>query len=235
MSYSYVQSNLIPLDADVDIPAWPTGQNVDFAFENNVKVGSLLIFAYTSFKWQPSSITDSQGNTWSKAVSNDEVGEFQDHTGIYYAIAKQSGACTLTVTFNDHDSETHNVTAALAEFDGNILSAPLYTTNNGQGTGTAVSPGSVTPNVNGSLIISVMQNYNASNNTISEAGGYTQLEEQLGDGGVYNRLGSQYLIQSTAGATTASFTLGGSSDWGCAVAVFIPRRPQQLGALGAGN
>jgi hypothetical protein len=93
-----------------------------------------------------SSVTDSRGNTYTRAVGPTVNGGQQS---IYYAKNIAAGANTVTVTFNQAASYPD---VRILEYSGLDTTNPLDVTAGGVGTGTAASSGAATTTVANELI-----------------------------------------------------------------------------------
>lgn len=192
------------------------------AFSSNLTAGNLSVVGVTSAIAVPGTVTDNQGNTYSLAKQQSTGDAFSDISSIFYASNVVGGAGTVTVQVDT----AHHVSIFLTEWSGVVASSPLDVTNGGTASSsTTISPGAITPNQNNSLIISQGADFSfpGRNQTPTVAGGYTgPINNVNNDGNTAERGYNEYLVQSTAAATTASFTVGTATKCSAVVAVFKP-------------
>lgn len=115
------------------------------AYPGNVTKGHLLLMAFSDggggvLAIPPSSITDTQGNTWAKACFQNDA---QSSASIecFFAVAKATGACTVTVDFAGN---TLFPCAILAEFSDSQTALDQGTTNGSTQIGGATTPAAIT-------------------------------------------------------------------------------------------
>lgn len=154
-------------------------------------------------------LSDSLGNTWSTVSSRKYVG----------FVALDSQYC-----LNPTVGASHTFTSAgsnycfqvVAAFSGAAASSALDQTNSASASGvTSQAPGSITPTENNELVVSYLAIDGGSNNP-SIGSSYTMVastyNNAISEGG-----GLGYIIQTTAGATNASWSWSGS----CAAVVVV--------------
>lgn len=112
------------------------------AFGSNVVAGNAL-FALVTFAngtAEVTTLTDSQGNTWARAVQRGGVSAFSAE--IWYARAVASAACTLTFDYN----QTITAQVCVAEIDGFSGGIVVDQTNSNYDNGgsTTLSHGEIT-------------------------------------------------------------------------------------------
>ncbi len=229
MAIALIQHNIGLFDGSGGFNQTP----LTISFGANVRSGDTIIVCITSFKWYVDSISDTQGNSYVRAKQTTNGGSFADYADIWYAENVKGGACTITPHYTNYDSNNHVTSVGISEWTGIARVSHEHKTNGATGTGTAVSPGAVTPTNDGALIIGVGHNYNGSDNTVAynTGGGFAKLDEQLGTGATYTRFYSEYLIQGSKAAATASYTLNGSSDWQTSVAAFAASASANINTL----
>src|SRR5208283_2487211 len=136
-------------------------------------------------------------------------GGYATLTGMWYAIAKASGANTVTLTAT---SDLRLLAWQILEFSGTATASVQDgsgVVNSGTGTPTTVT---VTTNGANELVIAMV---NASPGaTYTPNTGWTQ----AGTGGY----GAIYSTEATAGSYTASFAQSNGTPWGAGGAAFIP-------------
>jgi hypothetical protein len=203
-----------------------TGANA-VTFTSTPTAGNLIVVCVTYFGGGSdyfSSIADNKSNTYTQVGSTLHANATSDYCRVYYAKNITSSA-TFTITVNFTGSPGSGDTmVAIHEYSGADTTAPLDSVNPGAtGSGTAVSPGAVTPTVNGCLIFSGGCDDSGANATptANTGGGYT-LRQHQDDASSHERIYTEDFVQTTAASTTASFTIGASSHWAVQAAVFKP-------------
>lgn len=99
------------------------------------------------------------------------------------------------------------------------------TTPNLAGVTTANSP-SITPAVNGEVVLSFVGGFSSTNNTITDPTGYNNILASNGNGATNSWvIAVGGLVQTTAGATNDIFALGGTTNAATATISFTPKTP----------
>lgn len=98
----------------------------NIAYTSSVAAGSLLFIAHASeADGEISSITDTQGNTWQRAVADESLGGGTEGRGeIWYAMNANAGATTLTVNLTAHNYQC----VIIGEYSGLATTYALDTT-----------------------------------------------------------------------------------------------------------
>ncbi len=204
-----VQGRLVydPGGAGVQTPAFaqnievdqPAGSQATWAYVlgSNVQAGSLLVFACRELN--VTGVTDSKGNTWVKLYNT-----------FWYALNCAAGATTVTVAFG---SATH-MQGDVAEYTGVANLAPDVSADIASGTSTTATSTSVTPIVNGDLILGWGFNGTTNSPTYTAGTGYT-----LRDTGTKNAF-LEDKVQLTAAAITAVVTINASDAWSIGIVAF---------------
>jgi hypothetical protein len=189
------------------------------AYGSNVAANTLLICEVSSSgpSSPASGVTDTKLNSWSQAGAA-SVSALGDTVQIFYAVSNGAGANTVTVTFPDVNQGD---TMTISEYSGNATSSPLDQTDVGQGVSATPASTSITPSVANCLIISVESDSAVNGTTITAGTNFGIRQTQL-TSSTLERIGTEDWIQTTATATTGSFTLGISSTWATKVASFKP-------------
>ncbi|HJQ98607.1 MAG TPA: hypothetical protein VJ826_09840, partial [Candidatus Polarisedimenticolaceae bacterium] len=168
---------------------------------------------------QSVTVTDTRGNTYRRALqanaSLDGV-----TIAIYYAEAIAGGANTVTVT----DTLTGgSLRFAVFEYAGVATASSLDGTPvMAEGTGTAMSSGTLTTTAGGGLVLGV---FSTSDGATYAAGSGATIQERVPTAGT--KLAVQDQLQISAGPIAAIGTIGASQAWAAAVAAF------KAGATGA--
>ena len=185
----------------------------------NCTGATLLIVGVSAYNQFPT-VSDSKGNTWTSAVSNSA--NSPNLAAIYYVYVNASQvSASQTFTITDGSNNYSNEFAAC--FSG-AKSSPLDQTNNAfVGAGNfSVQPGSITPTVNGELLLTALDNATGPAATINS--GFTVTNAvAYGGGGTSNAGGMAYLVQGTAASINPTWSWGGVGDAGTTViASFLP-------------
>jgi hypothetical protein len=123
-------------------------------FSNAQTAGNLIVVAigWSNSTSSVSSVTDTGGNTYTRAVGPTAVSGVESHS-IYYAkniVAAAAGANTVTVTFN---AATWYPDIRIAEYSGIDTVSPLDATAGASGNSATSNSGSVTTTNANDLIV----------------------------------------------------------------------------------
>ena len=102
MPISFIQSKATP--------GFPSGSSQSVTYTSNVTQGNLLV----AFSWgnaNPTGISDTMGNSWTQAIDYNGLGSSWE--GIWYCIAKATGANTVTIS----QASSTTMAIAIAEFN----------------------------------------------------------------------------------------------------------------------
>lgn len=192
-----------------------SGSTFAGTFSSNITAGNLIILSANVFGVDFVSVGDNNTNTYTRVgtLLNSDT----DRTGLWYVGSANAGSTIVSGTVNG----THARTIAIYEFSGNAKTSTLDQSGSLVGTSTAVIPGTLTPNQNNSLIFSLGVESTGTHGTVGSASGYT-IGDVFDSDAFAEPLFTQYLIQSTAGATSGSFTIAPSGIWSGIQAVFKP-------------
>lgn len=195
-------------------------QNLTASFNATITAGNLIVVPINTYISTVSSVTDNKGNTYSLIGSPAVNGS--DRTYIYYAKNVVGGTVTVTVNFN---AGNHIRSFGIYEYAGADKTAPFDKSVTGSGTGTSVTPGTVTPTNNNSLIVSVGGDYTPGGTAaITAQTGYT-LRDSQADNVTHERYYFEDFVQTTATGTTPLFTIANSANYRVVAAVFKPTPP----------
>lgn len=158
----------------------------------------------------PVSVSDDKGNTYT-AVGADVNNGGNTYCNIFYAKNVTGGTVQVTVNFGGglfHD-------AAILEFAGASITAPLDDTDVGTGSGTAVATANITTSAASCGLVCVVARYNAG--TVAPGSGYTQDYDA-------DAFFVAHKISGAAGTYVGDGTIdsGGAQIWAAAVAAFKP-------------
>jgi len=183
------------------------------AFPSNNTAGNwIAVLIRAATPGQVFTVTDTRGNTYQKAISFNEYTDGMT-LGIYYAENIAGGANTVTVS----DTTSSALRFALLEYSGVATSSSLDGVPAGAyGTSSAPTSANTTTFSNGDLILGNISTANP--NTFTAGTGFTG--EQFVPGPPSTKLLAEDMIQTSAGAVSASATLNGGDQWAAAVAAF---------------
>ncbi len=185
-------------------------------FASPTTAGSLLVACVV---WdggnQIDTVTDSNGNTYSAAIS----AQFSTVWGcaVFYK-ENAAGGSSNVVTASSSGGSTGRTGMAIAEYSGVATSGSLDQTSKNDLGGSSTTPtsGNVTTALAGELYLGVLVCNTA---TITGEGGWSDLYNvtDMGDtlGGA-----AQYLIGGAGGTFAATWTLGTAGFWTTAIATF---------------
>jgi hypothetical protein len=180
--------------------------------------GANLLIAITH-DYEPTAagtLTDSKGNTWTPLTAYTRAGATRQR--IYYVTNSPTVGSGHTITYTV--TNIYGVVTFLA-FSGAHATAPFDTENGGGFSNTTFQAGSVTPAVDGSLILAALTY--AQTRTVSINLGFSTPVQTDYNGGTAARGGAvAYLVQGTAASVDPTWSGGGSGEASAAVAVFAP-------------
>jgi hypothetical protein len=159
-------------------------------------------------------VTDSNGNAYHRAVQfNVTVDSPGGNTlGIFYAENIAGGANTITVS----DRVSGTMRFAILEYSGMATGGSLDVAAAAQGSSANPNSGNVTTTANGDLLLGAITTGNPANFTAGS--GYAS--EESVPGAPNTKLNVEDGVQSIVGTAWASASLGGSNNWGAALAAF---------------
>jgi hypothetical protein len=185
----------------------------------NTTGASLIVVVVGTYDgWAPTAMVDSASNTWTALTSY--VGGGQA-IRIYY---KLSPTTSSTHTFTPTVPQTYYCTFTVMAFSG-VASYQSTAGENGFAggpTGDTIQPGSVTPSVNGALIVSGVSCYGVgASPTINSSFDATYGVAKFGNAAMG---GAAYKVQTTAAAINPTWTSVGINGGSAAsnIAVFLP-------------
>lgn len=193
-----------------------TSSNTAAASLTGVAAGNLMLVWAAVFPGATltATCTDNQGNTYAQSyIQNDTT------TGImifsYYAKNIVGGSVTVTV---DPAGASSDITLVIAEISGADTTAPAdqVATNRNNGTAPSVAVTTSTPGEGYFAMVS----HDGTNRTLTEAGGWTLINES--EGGSSDMPISVIWQLAAAGTVTASWTIGtGAVNWVAGQASFL--------------
>jgi hypothetical protein len=186
------------------------------AYDTNVTAGNLLVCvggAWTGGTTFTTAITDSLSNTYSVLMGPEGI----ERTWMAYCISGSSGACTVTI-----DPSEGGAYAAYNVSEWSGVDATPLDVDGGTSTGSSTTPSdSLTTSATDTMVVGVMSHFDFNDDTLTPdtGGGWTQLAEYELSASIAN-YNCEYQLFSSAGAKTASWTIGNSRNWGAQTASF---------------
>lgn len=106
-----------------------TALTIPLAFASNVTAGSLIVCRVNwGLTTTTCTVADSRGNAWSTAVAKFTNANLVESMQVFYCVAKDSGAMTVTATFASSSTNRYIEVLEYAGMDG---ASPLVTSQNG--------------------------------------------------------------------------------------------------------
>ncbi len=167
------------------------------AFGSNVTAGNLLVAGVGAFN-AITGISDSRGNAWSPLVRN----HGSTYAGLFWAIAKDSGACTVTVT-----GSTFFPGLGVAEFNPGSGKVAIYDGSGGNdfGAGGTTTPSTASITLTATdLVVGAIGS--DANPTITAGTGYTSAFTSAGGAGA-EATSLIYFLNDSAGTAAPAWTL----------------------------
>lgn len=192
------------------------GNNTIGTLGANVTAGNLLVLAFNVFTGTINSISDSLSNSYTVVGTGLNA---NDRSYIYYVPNCAGGSWIGTVVC---DSD-HVRSMGVYEYSGAATSLPLDQSSKGSANSSVnVNPGTLTPNQNNSLIVSLGGDFVVGGNgTVIKAASFTLEDSQ------YSTTGERYyfedFVQGAAGAVSGSFTLANAASSRSIQAIFKPQ------------
>ena len=157
------------------------------------------------------SVTDSNGNTYHKAIQFSETADGNSF-GILYAENVAAGPNTIRVS----DTAQATLRFAILEYSGVATSSSLDGIATSQGSNATPNSGSATTTANGDLLLGAIITANSA--TFGAGSGYKVEESVPADPDT--KLIVEDQIQTTAGNASAGASLGASDFWAAGLAAF---------------
>ncbi len=157
-------------------------------------------------------VTDSKGNTWTKALELDAT----VLVSLWYTANIIGGSAhTFTVAYDDSVGDA--VSCIVQEFSGIATASPLDKTVVATGTSAAPNSGATAATTQADELVIGFAGYFGTNVLAAAGSGYgdlAQSNQTNANGAMESKL------VSATGAQTAAFTLASSRDWACICATF---------------
>jgi len=190
------------------------------AFPVSNAAGNLILaFVRMSTSSQTVTLTDSAGNTYVQAVAQVQNSDGSQVHLFYAKNILSASANTVTATFS---STNNHPWLAIYEFKGLSTTNPLDQAASTQGSGSTPNSGATPTTTSGNeLVFGAMGLASTYSNTQTTGSGFTMLENDIGTSPAAN----EFMLVSSTGSYTASFTLVGSPNWAALVATFAAGAP----------
>lgn len=184
------------------------------AYTSSVTSGSLLLVCVTlGLTTDPTSITDSLGQTFTKAVNGKNTTDNNSTVSLWYKESSAAGADTVSVAY----ASAANIRFAIAEYSGISISGSLDQINNAQAdASTAINAGSVTTTQASELLAVCARNNTGV--TFTAGTSYTMREQVPAAPNA--RAAFEDRIVSSTGTYTGDMTTSGNVNWGAVIATF---------------
>lgn len=190
------------------------------AFAGNVTAGHLIVVGCTSNATTTHTIADSQGNAYTQAVTLQWI--TTQRTSLYYAVAKATGPCTVTMT----PSASAAMALSIDEFSfaGTSSLDGTSTGTDGGTLGLAMTAGTITP-TGTDLVIAVgtlLGNHGTNSYTVTPATGFTATYNQAGDAasGIKTQTTEYQIGVTGAVAPSMGASTGNATNWAIVAAAF---------------
>jgi hypothetical protein len=174
--------------------------------------GATLLIAAVTAQYGPGTVVDSKGNTWHQLTTKTDYYSL----ALYWCVPSSVGAGhTFSASGGNYPSlwvAAFSGTHATAPFDAESGATP--------GSGTAASPGSITPSLDGCLLVSALEF--SPDNTAAVNSGFAAVSEVPRTATCLSLAGA-YLIQGTAAAVNPAWSW---TNWvGAPIAVMAAFKP----------
>jgi hypothetical protein len=189
-----------------------TTTSAKLAFNSNNTAGNWIgVCVRAGEAGETFTVSDSTGNTYHQAIQINQTGD-GDTLAIFYAEDIKGGANTIEVS----DTTSGTLRFAILEYSGVATSGSLNVAAAAQGSSASPNSGSATTTANGDLLLGAIMTSDAE--TFTAGSGYTTEESVPAEPNT--KLIAEGHTQTTAGATSASASLGASDFWAGALAAF---------------
>ena len=198
--------------------------SISVAFLSDVTAGSRMVAGIsfgTAPRNLPTSVADSQGTTWTLVDSSDDSTASQNQA-VYEALAKQTGACTVTVTWGESHAFRRIVIAEISGTttrDQHGISTPAVATT---ATNNVTSPSVTTTHDSQTVVGIVMDTSGAATETAGT--GYTK-QQGVGE------LALETKTQTTKGAVAATWTFSAADRYVAAIITYYAASASRHKAL----
>lgn len=208
------------------VPSAITGGTTSAINCTGAKLITLAVNYYFVSSSPPTlSVTDSSGNTYSTGYDTGTAGGNDSRTLLLYAISPTVSS-SMTFSLGSIGGLNGVYGSISAQCWNDSSGTPTFQAGNGArgGVVTTIQPGSLTPSVNNSLIVTAFANDTAGTGlTPSIDSGFTNPFPDYVDAsvGINIQGGTTYLLQSTAGAVNPTITPGAAPVDNIAAAIMV--------------
>ena len=199
--------------------AGTAGSNVTTAAINTTGATLLVVAVASNAGVAVTSVSDLVGglsNTWNQLTSYKP--STNTRITLFYSVPTHTGA---SHTFTSTNPTTTDAAVAVCAFLGTAASSPFDVQSGSAAEGTlTVQPGSITPAVNGEVLVTAVGSLGDTAATI--AGGFLKTNYSQTVGGNAWGLAMGYMVQITAGAANPTWSVTTGSSLVAAIASFKP-------------
>ena len=190
--------------------------SVSAAFPISNTTGNLiLVFVRMSSSSQTVTLTDSANNTYFQAVAQVQNADSSQVHLFYAKNILGAAANTVTATFS---STNNHPWLAIYEFKGLSPTNPLDQTATAQGNGSTPSSGATPTTTSTNELVFGATGLSSTYSGAQTAGnGFAMLENDTASSPAAN----EFMLVTSTGSYTATFTLSGSTNWTAIVATFV--------------
>lgn len=181
----------------------------DIVFGGNVTAGSLIVVR-ASVDAGSIAVTDSQSNTYA------QIDTVHNHANMFWAIASQSAACTVTIT---RTGGTAIGVSWATEFEGPFNAVPVHDSAGADAVSDTISSTDLTITRNGVLLVG----YIISGSDATQTSDWTIEQEATVGGGAFGT--NRYMTASKVQVTAANEDFSATQSinvWGAIAAAFLP-------------
>jgi hypothetical protein len=178
--------------------------------------GNLLVLSasvFTGGSQQITSVTDTAGNTWTKAGAYTVTGKNADGE-LWYA-ANAMPVTSVTVT-----EGATTVALSLQEFRGVVATNPLDAAIGAADTGTAATSGSATPTAPGDLAVGFVAGHSSTQAISISSPGYILQDLQTSTSPSKAEIQTGYQLLASSGAQSLAATFPAAMYWSDGLALF---------------
>ncbi len=188
------------------------------SFPSATKPGDLLVLSaseYTGATNHLTSITDSAGNTWTRAGATFVSGHNSD--GEFWYAANANPTTTVTA----HVASAASMAFDVQEFSGVAPTGALDTVTGTSNTGTSAASGATTVSVANELVVGLIAGHNNAEPITVTSPGYSDQAQQTTTGAIATIV-TGYQVDGAPGPQSFAGTFGTAMYWAAGVAVFKP-------------
>jgi hypothetical protein len=184
--------------------------------------GHLLVAVasvYTGLSNRITSVTDSAGNTWTRAGSWAVSGHNSDGEVWFAANAKP------VTTISTHTASAAVVALTVMDFSGVATSSPLDVVTGTSNTSTSPSSGPVTTGAPGELVVGFVAGHASAQAMTITTPGVTALGQRRSAAATTASVVGGYLVSAAAAQVSITGTFAAAVYWAAGIAAFRPATP----------